>query len=92
MATSKLTVVINHEDWVQVAKSTNPRTVQKCLSLIAEEEAANPPTADAIALEAAEKMISELKSMKLALESQIITLTKKIPSPMTDKQPEPTTA
>jgi hypothetical protein len=81
MAKSKLTVMIQHDEWIEIARSSNPRTVQACLSLIANETPESPPSPEAVALEAAERQIRELKAQSNKLECEIIDLKKKVPAP-----------
>lgn len=96
MANPKLTVTITADGYVTIATSANLATIQKCLSVICEERLASPPSAEAVALEAAEErheaQVSELRQANYKMDQQIKELLKKIPSPMTDKQPEPATA
>ena len=56
-------MTITSEGYLKVAESTNLRTIQRCLSLIAEETLANPPSPEVAALEAALEVASGEKTV-----------------------------
>jgi len=88
MASNKLKVTISHDGYTTIAESSNLRTVQKCLSLIAEDALVNPPSAEAVALEAAEATISELRQAKYDLQSKLATLEKRVFAKLDEKPAE----
>jgi hypothetical protein len=76
MAQSKLSVTITSGDYTEVAKSTNLRTIQKCLSLIAEETLENPPSREAVELEAVEREKVAIAARNYDLDRRVKELEK----------------